>query len=36
MHDWQILSYVRSECKYHVVIVHKYRRRLFYGKCVHV
>jgi len=28
MHDWYILSYVRGECKYHVVIVPKYRARV--------
>ncbi len=31
MHDWQSLSHVRSECKYHVVIIPKYRRKVFYG-----
>ena len=32
MHEWQSLSHVRWECKYHVVIVPKYRRRIIYGK----
>ena len=32
MHDWQSLSHVRWECKYHVVIIPKYRKRVFYGK----
>ena len=32
MHDWQSLSHVRWECKYHVVIVPKYRRKKLYGK----
>ena len=32
MHDWESLSHVRWDCKYHVVIVPKYRRRLLYGK----
>ena len=32
MHDWQSLSHVRWECKYHVVIIPKYRKRIFYGK----
>ena len=32
MHDWQSLSHVRWDCKYHVVIVPKYRRRSLYGK----
>ena len=27
MHDWESLSHVRWDCKYHVVIVPKYRRR---------
>ena len=32
MHDWRSLSHVRWECKYHVVIVPKYRKKVFYGK----
>ena len=32
MHEWQSLSHVRWECKYHVVIVPKYRRRVIYGR----
>jgi putative transposase len=32
MHEWQSLSHVRWDCKYHVVIVPKYRKRLLYGK----
>ena len=32
MHEWQSLSHVRWECKYHVVIVPKYRRRVVYGR----
>jgi putative transposase len=32
MHEWDSLSHVRWECKYHVVIVPKYRRRALYGK----
>ena len=32
MRDWQSLSHVRWECKYHVVIVPKYRKRQLYGK----
>ena len=31
MHDWQSLSHVRWECKYHVVIVPKYRKKVLYG-----
>jgi putative transposase len=32
MHEWQSLSHVRWDCKYHVVIVPKYRHKVFYGK----
>ena len=32
MHEWQSLSHVKWECKYHVVIVPKYRRKVFYGR----
>lgn len=32
MHELGSLSHVRWECKYHVVIIPKYRRRVFYGK----
>jgi putative transposase len=32
MHDWQSLSHVRWDCKYHLVIVPKYRKRKLYGK----
>ena len=32
MHDWQSLSHVRWDCKYHIVIIPKYRRKVFYGK----
>jgi len=32
MHDWQSLSHVRWDCKYHIVIVPKYRRKVLYGK----
>ena len=32
MHDWKSLSHVRWDCKYHVVIVPKYRKRRLYGK----
>jgi putative transposase len=31
MHDWGSLSRVRWECKYHVVIVPKYRKKILYG-----
>jgi putative transposase len=32
MHDWQSLSHVRWECKYHVLIIPTYRRKVFYGR----
>ena len=32
MHEWQSLSHVRWECKYHVVFIPKYRRKVLYGK----
>ena len=32
MQDWQSLTHVRWDCKYHVVIVPKYRRKVLYGK----
>ena len=32
MHDWQSLSHVRWDCKYHVVFVPKYRKKELYGK----
>ena len=32
MHDWQILSHVRWDCKYPIVIVPKYRKKRLYGK----
>ena len=32
MHDWQSLTHVRWDCKYHVVIVPKYRKKRLYGK----
>ena len=32
MHDWQSLTHVRWDCKYHVVIVPKYRKKSLYGK----
>jgi putative transposase len=35
MHEWQSLSHVRWECKYHVVILPKYRRKVFYGRLRH-
>jgi putative transposase len=32
MRDWESLSHVRWDCKYHVVIVPKYRKRVLYGR----
>jgi len=32
MHDWNSLSHVRWDCKYHVVIVPKYRRQALYRR----
>ncbi len=31
MQDFESLSHVRWECKYHVVIIPKYRQKVFYG-----
>ncbi len=32
MHEWQNLTHVKWECKYHVVIIPKYRRKVLYGR----
>ena len=32
MQDWESLSHVRWTCKYHVVIIPKYRRKVIYGQ----
>ena len=32
MKDWQSQAHVKWECKYHVVIIPKYRRKVLYGK----
>ena len=32
MHEWQSLFDVRWDCKYHVVIIPKYRKRNLYGR----
>ena len=32
MKDWQSLAHTKWECKYHVVIVPKYRHKVLYGK----
>ena len=31
MQEWQTQSHVKWECKYHIVIVPKYRKKLLYG-----
>lgn len=31
MHDWKSLSHVRWECKYHIIIIPKYRQKILYG-----
>ena len=32
MHDWKSLSHTRWDCKYHIVFVPKYRKKVLYGK----
>ncbi|GHT75523.1 IS200/IS605 family transposase ISDha13 [Spirochaetia bacterium] len=32
MRDWQSLAHTKWECKYHVVIVPKYRKKVLYGR----
>ena len=32
MHEWKSLSHVRWECKYHVVIIPKYRKKVLFGR----
>ena len=32
MHEWQSLSHVRWECKYHVVFIPKYRKKVIFGR----
>lgn len=32
MHEWESLSHVKWDCKYHVVIIPKYRRKVIYGR----
>jgi REP-associated tyrosine transposase len=32
MHEWQSLSHVRWDCKYHVVMIPKYRKNVFSGR----
>jgi len=35
MKDWQSQAHVKWECKYHVVILPKYRQKILYGKLRH-
>ena len=32
MRDWRSLAHVKWDCKYHLVIVPKYRRKVLFGK----
>lgn len=32
MADWKTLSHVKWECKYHLIMVPKYRKRVIYGQ----
>jgi putative transposase len=32
MHDYESLSHVKWECKYHVIITPKYRKKILYGQ----
>ena len=32
MQEWQSLSHVRWECKFHVVFIPKYRKKVIYGR----
>ena len=32
MHDYESLSHTKWECKYHVVFIPKYRRKVLYGE----
>ena len=32
MHDWQSLSHVRWDCKYHVVFIPKFRKKVMFGQ----
>jgi len=32
MHEWNSLSHIRWDCKYHVVFVPKYRKKQLYGQ----
>jgi REP element-mobilizing transposase RayT len=32
MHEWNSMSHVRWDCKYHIVFIPKYRKKIMYGK----
>jgi putative transposase len=32
MKDWQSMAHVKWECKYHIVFIPKYRKKMLYGK----
>jgi len=32
MSEWKSLSHVRWDCKYHIVFIRKYRKKVLYGK----
>jgi len=32
MRDWQRLAHVKWECKYHIILVPKYRHKVLFGK----
>ena len=32
MHEWQSLSHIKWDCKYHVVFIPKYRQKVLYGR----
>ena len=32
MHDWQSSAHTKWDCKYHIVFIPKYRKKVFYGK----
>ena len=32
MYEWKSMSHVRWDCKYHIVFIPKYRKKIMYGK----
>ena len=32
VHEWKSQSHVKWDCKYHIIIIPKYRRKVLYGK----